>query len=122
MLYWYCLEYSDCYFVLFFVTVILQLSYTYKLCYLSYRIKEWLIIIISYNRIGGVMVRVFAASVVDRGFEPRSGQTNDYKIDICCFFAKYQVLRRKSKDWLARNQDNVSKCARCLSTDITVFP
>jgi hypothetical protein len=27
------------------------------------------------NRIGGVMVRVFALSAVDRGFEPRSGQT-----------------------------------------------
>jgi len=29
----------------------------------------------------------FLASVVDRGFESRSGQTKDYNIDICCFFA-----------------------------------
>ena len=56
------------------------------------------------------MVSVLASSVVvDRGFESLSGQTKDYKIGICCFFAKYAALRRKSKDWLARNQDNVSE-------------
>jgi hypothetical protein len=32
------------------------------------------------NRIGGVMVRVFASIAVDRGFEPRSGHTKDYKL------------------------------------------
>jgi hypothetical protein len=31
--------------------------------------------------IGGVMVSMLASSVVDRGFEPWSGQTKDYKID-----------------------------------------
>jgi len=31
------------------------------------------------------------------------------KIGICCFFAKHAALRRKSKDWLAQNQDNVSE-------------
>ena len=61
------------------------------------------------NRIGGVMVLVLSSSTVDRGFEPRSGKTKDYKIGICCFFAKHAVLRRTSKDWLARNQDNVSE-------------
>jgi hypothetical protein len=30
-----------------------------------------------------VMVSVLASSVVDRGCEPRSGQTKDYEIDIC---------------------------------------
>jgi hypothetical protein len=30
------------------------------------------------NRIGGVMVSVLASSVVDRGFEPWSGQTKDW--------------------------------------------
>ena len=55
------------------------------------------------------MVSMLASSVVDRGFEPQSGQTKDYKIDICCFSAKHGALRRKSKDWLAPNQDNVSK-------------
>jgi hypothetical protein len=55
------------------------------------------------------MVSVLASSAVDRGFEPRSGQTKDYKIGICCFSAKPTVLRRKIKDWLAQNQDNVSE-------------
>ena len=57
------------------------------------------------------MVSVLASSAVDRGFQPRSGQTKDYKIGICCFFAKHAALRRKSKDWLARNQNNVSECS-----------
>jgi hypothetical protein len=59
------------------------------------------------NSIGGVMVSVFASNAVDCGFESRSGQTKDYIIGICCFSAKHTVLRKKSKDWLARNQDNV---------------
>jgi hypothetical protein len=52
------------------------------------------------------MVNMLVSSVVDCGFEPRLGQTNDYKIGICCFSAKYTELRRKSKDWLSRNQNN----------------
>ena len=63
----------------------------------------------SMNHIGGVMVSVLASSAVDCGFEPRSGQAKDYKIDICCFSAKHAALRRMSKDWLARNQNNVSE-------------
>ena len=55
------------------------------------------------------MVSVLASSAVDRGFEPRSGQTKDYAIGICCFSAKHAALRRKSKDWLARNQNNVTE-------------
>ena len=31
------------------------------------------------NRIGGVMVSVLASNAVDRRFEPRSGQTKDFK-------------------------------------------
>ena len=61
------------------------------------------------NHIGGVMVSVLASSVVDRGFEKRSGQTKDYNIDICCFSSKHASLRKKNKDWLARNQVNVSE-------------
>ena len=64
-----------------------------------------------FNRISGVMVSVLTSSAVDHGFEHRSGQTKDYKIGICCFSAKHPVLRRKSKDWLDRNQDNVSDVA-----------
>jgi hypothetical protein len=55
------------------------------------------------------MVSGLASSAVDRGFEPRSGQAKDYKIGICCFSAKHATLRRKGKDWLARNQNNVSE-------------
>jgi hypothetical protein len=32
-----------------------------------------------------ILCSVPASSAVDRGFEPRSGQTKDYKIGICCF-------------------------------------
>jgi hypothetical protein len=61
------------------------------------------------QRIGGVMVIVLASSEVDRGFELLLGQSKDYNIGICCFFAKHAALRRKSKDGLARNQNNVSE-------------
>ena len=61
------------------------------------------------NRIGGVMVSALATSAVDRGFEPRLSQTKDYEIGICVFSDKHASLGRKSKDWSAWNQDNVSK-------------
>ena len=32
------------------------------------------------NRIGDIMISVLASSAVDCGFEPRSGQTKDYKL------------------------------------------
>ena len=56
------------------------------------------------------IVSVLSSSAVDRGFEPRSDQTEDYEIGI--FFsplAKNAALRRKSKVWLPRNQNNVSE-------------
>ena len=55
------------------------------------------------------MVNMLASSAVDRGFEPRSDQSKDCKIGMCCFSAKHAALRRKINDWLARNQDNVSE-------------
>ena len=58
---------------------------------------------------GYIFIRVLASSVVDRGFEPKFGQTKNYAIGICCFSTKHEALRRKSKDWLTRNQDNVSE-------------
>ena len=61
------------------------------------------------NRIGDIMANVPASSAVDRGFEHRSGQTKDYKVGICCFSANHAASRRKSKDWLVRNQNNVSE-------------
>ena len=50
------------------------------------------------DSIGGIMVSVLALSVVDCGFEPWSGQTKDYKTDICCFTAKHTAFSSKSKD------------------------
>jgi hypothetical protein len=50
------------------------------------------------------MVSLFPSGAVDRVFEPRSGQTKNYKKK-----SKHAALRRKSKDWLARKQDNVSE-------------
>ena len=58
-----------------------------------------------------VFVDATNSMTVDRVFEPLSGQSKDYKIGICYFSAKYAALRRKSKDWLARNQENVSDWA-----------
>jgi hypothetical protein len=59
------------------------------------------------NRIFGVIVSSLASSTVDRGFEPWSGQSKDYAIGFCWFSTKQTAVRIKSKDWLARNQDNV---------------
>ena len=56
------------------------------------------------------MVSVLASVAVDREFESRSVQTNDYKIGICCFSAKRSTFRRKSKVWLARDEYNASEC------------
>jgi hypothetical protein len=56
---------------------------------------------------------------VDCGFEPRSGQTKDYKVGICCFSAKYAAFRGKSKDWLTWNEDNVSEWSE-MSYPLTV--
>ena len=61
------------------------------------------------HRIGGVMVNVLTSSAVDRGLEPRSGQTKDYQIGICCFSTKNAALWRKRKHWLAPNRNNVSE-------------
>jgi hypothetical protein len=55
------------------------------------------------------MVSVLVSSVVDCGFEPRSGQSKDNKIGICCFSANHAALRRKSKNWLVLNQNNVAE-------------
>ena len=63
----------------------------------------------NYDRIGSVIVSMLTSMMVDRGFESRPGQTNDYEIGICCFSAKHEPLRRDDTYWLARNQDNVSE-------------
>jgi hypothetical protein len=58
------------------------------------------------NRISAVMVNMLASSEVAHGFEPRLGQTKDYKIGICCFSAKHAALMKKSKDWLVLNANS----------------
>ena len=55
------------------------------------------------------MVSVLTLSVVHRGFKSLSGKTKDYKIGMCCFSNKHAALRRKRKEWLARNQNEVSE-------------
>jgi hypothetical protein len=50
------------------------------------------------------MVSVLASSAADRWFE-----LNIIKLVFVCFSAKHAALRSKSKDWLARNQGNVSE-------------
>jgi hypothetical protein len=62
------------------------------------------------NHIGGVMVSILASSSKYCGLSPRTGQTKDYKTSIYSFSAKHTALRRKNKDWFARNQDNVFEC------------
>ena len=66
------------------------------------------------------MVSVFVSSAVDRGFESQSGQAKKDKIGICCFSAKHAALGRKSQDWSARNQNNVSKWSDCYVYPRTV--
>ena len=56
------------------------------------------------DQLCGVMVSVLGWSAVDRGFEPRSGKTEDYKIGKV-LFAKYPALRRKK----TKTADNVSE-------------
>ena len=52
------------------------------------------------------MVSVLALSAIDGGFEQRLDQTKDNNIGICC--SLHATLRAKNKDWLARNQDDMS--------------
>jgi len=42
----------------------------------------------------------------------RSVQTKDYNIGMCCFSVKHAALRKKSKDRLVQNQDNVINLAQ----------
>ena len=56
----------------------------------------------SSNHFGGVMVRVRQiVGLIPGRVKPKT------KIGICCSSTKHAALRSKSKDWLARNQNNV---------------
>ena len=65
------------------------------------------------NCISCVSFSVLALSNIDREFEPRQGQTEDYKIDIfCCFSAQHAALkdiRDNIKYCIIRNLNNVSE-------------
>ena len=66
--------------------------------------------ILPVNRIGG--------ETGDRArLEPRVDQTKDYEMDVWCFSANHTALRRKRKDWLARNQKMYPNGMTCLSAD-----
>jgi hypothetical protein len=56
-------------------------------------------------------MRQIKFNICHRVFKSRSGQTKGYTIGICCFSAEHTALKRKGKDWLARNQitSNVSE-------------
>ena len=59
---------------------------------------------------------MLVSSAVESGFNPRSVQTKDYII-VICFFST--VLKSKSMECHARNQDNVSEWSD-MSTRRTV--
>ena len=55
------------------------------------------------------MVSMLALNVVDHGFEILLGQTKVNKMVFLTSPISIAALRRMNKDWLAPNQDNVSK-------------
>ena len=61
------------------------------------------------NHIDGEIVSMFGSSSLDLGFIHGLLKPEDYKTGICCFSSKHVVLTGKRKDWLIRNQDNVSE-------------
>ena len=68
------------------------------------------------NLISGVQVSVLDSSVGGRGFEPRSGQTKYCRIDVYCFSAKSCM----QFEGVAQNRDNVSELGN-MSTGVLLF-
>jgi hypothetical protein len=87
--------------------LLLLVTFTTYVWIYSSRYPLYQLIEVSEDSIGSVMVSVLSLSAVDG--ESQSGQTKDYKIGYWCFSAKHAALKSKSKDWLAQNQDKVSK-------------
>ena len=48
--------------------------------------------------LGHTLLYELCLILIDRGFEPRSDQTKDYKIGFCFFSAKHAALRNKRND------------------------
>ena len=63
------------------------------------------------------MVSVLASSAVDMGFEPRSDQSKDFEIGICCFSAKLAALRERAKTGWLGIRIMCPSGATCLSAD-----
>jgi len=74
-----------------------------KLLYYSYYRQD----IHVNNHLTGEVSSMLSLSVIDCGFDPWTVQTKDYMKLV--FAAEHTIWRSKSKDWLAWNQDNVSK-------------
>ena len=55
------------------------------------------------------MADLLTSRAVDRGFGPRSRQTNDFEIGIYRFSANHASLRNESKAWMTRIEDSVSE-------------
>ena len=53
-------------------------------------------------------------------FDQQLVQTKDYEIGICSCSVIHAAVRSKNEDWLARNQDNLSRVA-CLFVDYYPF-
>ena len=63
------------------------------------------------------MVNILASSLIDRVFEPRSGQT---KTVICYFYTKHEILRDKSYVWLDRNHSCVSERSDMFTRELAL--
>jgi hypothetical protein len=62
---------------------------------------------VGVNYFCGQTYTIYDESIINQ--LPRSVQTKDYRNHICCFSTKHAAIWRKRKDWLARNQDDVSE-------------
>ena len=99
----------------FYIWIFLQLLYLVFICKklrsnifsshnglrVNHRMTYTICLKTSSNCIGCVMASMLAWSVVNPAFEPRSCQTKNNKIGICCFSVEHTAIRRKSKSgWL----------------------
>jgi hypothetical protein len=77
---------------------------------------------VDHGFIGGVMVSMLTSGTVDHGFiggvmvsmgsSPDQVQPKTIKFVFVCFSANHAAIKRKSKDFFARNQDNVSEWSK----------
>ena len=69
--------------------------------------RPWVRILVTGR--GGRIGSTLPSRAGDHGFEPRSSQTNDLKIDTCRLLARCLALLGQNKDWLVHCQDNVTE-------------